>query len=257
MKKVHVLFVCWFVLVLTLSAVISSPLHYWKEVIQSKLSNRLPNGLSNGLSNGQNSGIVLQKIEGHLWRGGIEASFPALLNPVNIQWRLSFPLVNVQVTSADFSGWGVMSFGLSDMDLWIDEARLNMDLLKPIAKSNGVNLEGSAFIIDRLFVQLNYHSVVPIKWRGEGSLASINANYAFGNTRQNVQLNHVAVEWVTRDKAQHILVHSHEGKHLLTVEPTLKEELEISIMPSLLNEVGIPWSGKDEYPAAVLVEPLF
>ncbi|MFT2112363.1 hypothetical protein [Marinomonas sp. 2405UD68-3] len=241
MKKIHVLFVCWFVFVLALSAAISSPLHYWKDVIQPRLSN----------------GIVLQKIEGHLWRGSIDAAFPTLLNPVNIQWRLSLPLVNVQVTSDDFTGWGAMSFGFSGIDLWVDEARLGVDLLKPVAKSNDVNLDGSAFIVDRLFARLNYHSVVPEKWRGVGRFESINANYAFGNTRQNVRLNQVSVEWVTRDKAQLMLVYSHKGKHLLTVEPTSKEELEISIMPALLNEVGIPWSGDTEYPVAVLIEPLF
>ncbi len=245
MKKRHVLLTFWFVLVLSVSLVIGSPLHYWKSFLQ------------NNLFNGLEQGIALQKIEGHLWKGGMEISLPTLVNPVNIQWRLSFPLIKAQVTSKDFNGWGAISLGASGMDVWIDEARLSMDLFKPIARSNGVSLDGSDFVIDRLFMQLDYLSIIPKKWRGVGYLDSISAGYAFANVRQNAQLRDLSVEWTTRDQTHTMLLDSHEGKHLLTVEPTIKEELEISIMPALLNEVGIPWNGGEDYPVAVLVEPLY
>jgi len=241
MKKSPIFFVVWFIFLLALSALVSAPLHYWKGVIQSRVA----------------EGVTLHKVDGRLWEGKISVSLPRLTQPLDVQWRLTFPEVKVQVTHPAFQGWGVASFSLDGIDMWVDEARIDMDLFQPIAKSNGIQLNGSSFIVDRLFIQLGYDTFVPRLWRGEGRLASLTADYALGNARQNIQINGLTVEWLTQEQASRMLVRSQEGRHLLTLEPTIKQELEISIMPSLLNEVGLSWSGKADYPVAVLVEPLF
>lgn len=241
MKKIPIFFVCWFVLLLLLSALVSSPLHYWRNTIQSNLI----------------EGVILQQIDGRLWDGDARVSLPRLMTPVDLQWRFNFPLINVQVTHPLFQGWGAASIGLDGADIWVDQAQLDMGLFKPVAQSNGVSLNGSSFIIDRLFINVGYDTFVPRLWRGEGSLETINADYRFNNDRKNIQIKGITVEWLTQEQESKMLVRSQEGKHLLTLEPTHQQELEIAIMPPLLNEVGINWSGKADYPVAVLVEPLF
>lgn len=241
MKKSRVFFAVWFVILLALSALVSAPLHYWKGIIQSRLA----------------EGATLHNVAGRLWAGELSVSLPRLMQPVEMQWRLTFPNINLQVTHPAFQGWGVASFSLDGVNMWVDEARLTMDLFQSIAKSNGIQLTGTSFIVDRLFIQLGYDTFVPRLWRGEGRLASLSADYALGNTRQNIQINGLTAEWVTQEQESKMWVRSQEGRHLLTLEPTIKKELEISIMPSLLNEVGLSWNGKADYPVAVLVEPLF
>ncbi|WP_191602393.1 hypothetical protein [Marinomonas algicola] len=241
MKKSRTVYIVWFIVLLALSAMVNAPLHYWKGTIQSKVA----------------EGVTLHQLNGRLWAGNISVSVPRLEKPIAVQWRFAFPNMHVQMTHPAFQGWGMASFSIDGIDMWVDEARLDMGLFQPMAKSNGIQLNGSSFIIDRLFIQLGYDTFVPRLWRGEGRLASITADYAFGNERKKMQMNGLTAEWLTQEQASSILIRSQEGHHLLSLEPTRKQELEISIMPSLLNEVGLSWSGRADYPVAVLVEPLF
>ena len=242
MKKRYGLLMVWFVLVLTVSAVLASPLSYWRTLV----SGYLPNS------------VTLHQLDGRLWDGRVRFSLARFNGPIGLQWRKTSLMspISIQIDHALFQGWGEAVVSMKRLALWVDAAQIKPELLLPFTRANKVTIKGDPLVIERLFVEFDYNSPLPSTWRGNGHWSAGQVDYPIGRNMHTAALEKLQFEWLTQKGNNSMTLQSALGVLLASVELTPQQEAQIAIMPALLKAVGQPWSGSMEYPVMVIVEPL-
>ncbi|TPE50308.1 hypothetical protein FJM67_10695 [Maribrevibacterium harenarium] len=241
-KTALVLWSLWFALVFAVGALVSAPLNWWLPSIQPQLPPQ----------------VRLLELDGRLWQGQAKLILPNLSGAVVVQWRAESLLqpLKWELYHDKFQAFGALQAHTDSAKLWIDKARIDADTFDGVTRSQGISLSGQPIIIERFYLDWPWTENAPSALRGFGQWQQGEVRYPMGRVQKQAQFSGWQIQArLTEQRPQFVLL-SATGDLLAGAKWLASQELEITVMPDMVEAVGQNWRGSREYPAFMMVQPL-
>ncbi|TDO96205.1 hypothetical protein [Marinomonas balearica] len=232
----------WVALVLCASVAWYLPLNYWYPLIQGVAP----------------ASVSIQSLDGHWWQGKARLTIPNLKGSVDISWN-GLPFLkqaDVQAEHNRFQILGDVQATTEGFLLNIDYARINADIANSALSAQKVGLSGMPIYLDKWQLNWEWGAMIPVSVFGEGKWDSGSIFFKNGNRSQQANVDHWQLLASTSAKQPRFGLLNASSEKMIDVKTLENNEVELSIMPSFLKELGIKWNGDPSYPAFVLVQPI-
>ncbi|MBM6551575.1 hypothetical protein [Marinomonas ostreistagni] len=220
------------------------PLTIWQSLLQQALP----------------SNWGLQTLSGHWWRGQAVVQLSNQLSSASLSWSKSHLLEPFEWSLAhpDASASGRFTVSFSQSTIWLDQGYIRPKLINRLipAKQNVV-LAGEDIQLEQW--QLNYDWQSQ-QWRqlmGQAHWSNGLIKHRLNGYSTQTHVDHWYAEvTLEADRPQLVLNERLTQQPLLELMLRPDLELELTVMPSMLEALGQRWPGKPQYPAFVMVQPL-
>ncbi|SBS32393.1 hypothetical protein MAQ5080_02252 [Marinomonas aquimarina] len=245
-RRTYIALAIWFVFVVSCVMGAYVPLHYWS----SQLRLVMPQGTQ------------LVRLSGHWWRGQAQVSVMAWSQPLQFSWSLSslFEPITWHLNHPKVVGYGQLQPTMNSLSLWVEGLRMEADLLNPSLAPQGVHLSGQAIEITRWFSVYDFSQAQFQAFRahahwGAGRIEYQVEQQTIAANIENWQL-HGDLFIEAQEPQPRLTLRSQQDRPLFELKLLPSQELELTVMPELIEALGQRWPGKKEYPAFVMVQPL-
>lgn len=245
-SKTYTALAMWFVLVVSCIVGAYVPLHYWS----AQLRNLMPQG------------VQLQRVSGHWWSGWAQLSVSALPQPLQLSWSMTslFEPVAWHLNHPKMIGYGEAQLSLHTVSLWVQGLRMDAELLNPLLEPQGVHVLGESLEVSRWFSVYDFQD-------NQFQAFRANANWPKGRIRyqfEGLTTEAKVVDWQLQGylpkesspKQPILVLQSQQANPLLEMKLLPQWDVELTVMPELIEALGLRWPGKKKYPAFVMVQPL-
>ena len=222
------------------------PLHYWSAQLRSLMPQH----------------VALMRVSGHWWAGQAQLSVTGLSQPLQLSWSMKslFAPIDWYLNHPQILGYGQVQPSFSTVSFWVKGLSLDADLLNPLLTQQGVYVTGSPLEVSA------WYSVYDIQEK-QFQAFQARANWPKGHIRYQLEgltneanIVDLQLQGYLTDEShprQPILVlQSQQGSPLLEMKLLPQWHLELTVMPELIETIGLRWPGKKEYPAFVMIQPL-
>lgn len=245
-SKAYTALAIWFVLVVSCIVGAYVPLYYWS----AQLRNAMPQG------------VELKRVSGHWWSGQAQLSVTALPQPLQLSWSMGslFEPIDWQLHHPQMMGYGQLQSSLRTLSLWVEGLRLDADLLNTLLAPQGVQVTGDSLEVSRWFSVYDYQTQQFQAFRANATWPKGHIRYQFEGLKTQANIVDWQLQGYLSDE-QHprqpiLLLQSQQASPLLEIKWLPQWEIELTVMPELLETMGLRWPGKKEYPAFVMIQPL-
>lgn len=232
----------WFVLV-TLSVIgLYVPLQYWTP----QLRGVMPQDVS------------LQQASGHWWSGQALFTLPYLQEPARLNWTVDTLLspITWQLEHPKVIGYGQIKLDVSGYSLWVEELRAQADVLNPVLIKQNIKLSGQPITVSHWYSHYVWsdHNFEAFKVQANWPEGEI--SYSDGVQMVEAPVKQWRLSGYLVGHEPVVSLRSQQDSELLGVKLLASQELEVTVMPQMVESLGYRWPGKKEYPAFVVVQPL-
>lgn len=245
-RKTYIALTVWFVLVVSCVIGAYIPLYYWTTL----LSSWMPRG------------IQLMQVSGHWWSGQAQLSVLSFPQPFRLSWSMTslFKPFEWQLNHSQAFGYGFFRSSQGRFSLWIEQLRVEPNLLNAILAPQGIHISGDVIDISRWYsvYDVDEAQFKTFQSHADWSLGRIRYQYggrSIEQTIQNWQLQGMLSDG-TQAGVPMVTLTSEQDRPLFEMKLLPVWEVELTVMPELIETMGLRWPGKKEYPAFVMVQPL-
>lgn len=242
-RKAAIILIVWFVVVVALTTVVFIPLSQWKKHIQSQLP----------------SDVFIQDIQGHWWAGQVNVQLHNLKGGARLDWKVDslFEPVEWRVSHEKFRGFGQAQVSLSNVELWIDGFSVEADTFNGLMRRERIEVTGAPIIVSRWYANWNFEQKLFTTFRGNAEWLNGVVQYPMGKDMRTSAFSGWALSGRLNAGLPDLMLQSNEGEYLAGAKLLESNELEVTVMPAMIEVLGQRWNGSREYPAFVMVQPMF
>ncbi len=241
-RKAAIVLVIWFVAVAGIVAAAYVPLSHWKSSIQRQLPRD----------------VYLKNISGHWWRGNAQVEVHNLKGAVSVNWALGslFEPFNWQVSHSKFRGFGQAQASLDTIKFWIEGFNLEADTFNGLMKRERIEVQGAPVMVERWYVEWSHAEQAFTQFRGMANWSDGEIQYPVGRTLRSARFSDWQLLGRLDSGAPDLQLRSEANTNLAGVKLLPSNELEVTVMPSMVEALGQRWNGSQDYPAFVMVQPI-
>lgn len=242
-RKSYIGLSAFLIFVLTLLCLVFLPLQVWSKQIQTVLP----------------KGVQVREMSGHWWSGQALIDAKGVTEPLQISWTMPSICQPVEwfVQHSQVKGHGRIRPSVFSVSTWVDEMTIHPNLLRSLFFPRAEKITGSLIEIDSWSSQYSFSKQRFTEFSGRADWSSGELSYGFNSNKYVANVQQWRIEGALYEDLPTIeLISVSEGALLdAMLRPNL--DLEITIMPKLIQLFGYHWPGRPEYPAFVMLKPLF
>jgi len=249
-RKSYIGLSAFLIFVLTLLCLVLLPLQVWSKQIQIVLP----------------KGVQVRGMSGHWWKGQTDIILPSLSEPMRFSWSTDsfFEPLNWQISHPELVGAGQLQPSLNSLSVWVSGLKIKTELLKPPLASQSILISGKPIELTRGFAVYGFDEEQFSVFRLQAQWSEGVIRYQENNQLISANINdwrlHGFLESPSSDESSNtepvLLLLSEQNSPLFEVRIRAVGEIEMTVMPELLETFGIHWSGQRSYPAFVIVHPI-
>lgn len=245
-RRTYAALAIWFVLVVSCVIGAYVPLHFWS----APLRNAMPQG------------VELLRVSGHWWAGRAQLSVASLPQPLFLNWSMSslFEPIRWHLNHPQLVGYGQLQPSLERVSLWVEGLRIEADVLNPALQAQSVHISGQAIEINHWFSVYHFHDEQFVAFRANADWSEGHVRYQIDDYRTQASITNWQIHGFLQEHDQRqqpvLVLRSGQGRNLFEMKLLPNWELELTVMPELIEALGQRWPGKKDYPAFVMIQPL-
>lgn len=242
-RKAAVILAIWFIVVALVTAVVFIPLSQWKSQIQSQLPND----------------VFVEEISGNWWNGQATLQFHNLQGSATFSWVAHSPFEPIEwrVAHQKFRGFGQAQVSTNNIQLWVDGFNIEADTFNGLMRRERIEVSGSPIIISRWYATWDFDQRLFTIFRGNAEWSNGVVQYPVGQAVRRSSFSNWQLVGRLDAGMPDLVLQSSVNDYLAGAKLLPSNELEVTVMPTMIEALGQRWNGAREYPAFVMVQPIF
>ncbi|RDL44599.1 hypothetical protein DN730_09425 [Marinomonas piezotolerans] len=241
-RKAYTFLACWFVIVGLVTCLAYVPLSFWLSYIRPYIPNT----------------VTVSQLTGYWWDGKARLMTNNLRGPVDLSWSIDSLLdpVSWRLSHEKFQGVGLVKIRPDQLEFWVDSFNLHADMFNGLLQPERVAVHGAPVSVSRWYAKWQFSTQKFEMFRGSAQWATGAISYPMGRNIKTSTFENWSVEGRLKDGFPELVLRSQENRHLGDAKLLPSDELEVTVMPAMVEALGQRWRGSKDYPAFVMIQSL-